>query len=388
MLVRLTVNDETLLLAGSGLSLEELTGFDGDFVLWIRGSDRRLYGPTVSEEERLWDGIESTEEKAARLGLTARAREDFEKDLSASLLSLREIRFPFMDAGFAAAVLRIVGQKRRFRKGDVVLRDLRESLGLLRARKSASEIEKMRAAARKSAEAHVALMKGAWVGKTERDVARLFDLELRRREIDRTAYETIVGSGERAMILHGRASDRVIRDGELILVDAGGFWDGYCADITRTMPSGKTFTAAQRKLYEIVLNAQKRAIASVKPGATLEAIHAQAREDLAEGLRRHGWLPDPALLGRWFPHNTSHWLGRQVHDPCPYRDENGQPILFEEGMVLTIEPGLYIRGDEAPAEIRGLGIRIEDDVVVTATGVEVLTSGAPKEIDDIEALRS
>lgn len=388
-LEELGTNEGALYLAGEGAALTELTGLSGgDLILWVRGHDRRLYGPVVSAEERMWDGVETTEEKAARFGLEARSVADFDADLGSALMTLDEIHFPFGAASFAARVLALVGRKRRFRAGDVVLRDLRDRLGLMRACKTSAELEKMRLAGRKSGEAHEILLRTDWIGAREKDVALRFDLEIRRRGIEKTAYETIVGAGDRAMILHARASERIVKDGDLILVDAGGLWEGYCADITRTFPAGRAFTTAQRKLYSIVLAAQKRAIAAVKPGATLDDIHRQAREDMMEGLRREGWLQAAEQMDRWFPHNTSHWLGMQVHDPSPYRERNGEPVRLREGMVLTIEPGLYLRGNDAPAEVRGLGVRIEDDVAVTATGAEVLTSSAPKEIEEIESLRA
>lgn len=388
-LEELGTNEETLYLAGEGAALNELTGLaGGDLILWVRGRDRRLYGPVVGAEERMWDGVETTEEKAARFGLEARSVTDFDADLASALMTLDEIHFPFGAASFASRVLALVGRKRRFRAGDVVLRDLRDRLGQMRACKTSAELEKMRAAGRKSGEAHEILMRTDWIGAREKDVALRFDLEIRRRGIEKTAYETIVGAGDRAMILHARASERIVKDGDLILVDAGGLWEGYCADITRTFPAGRAFTMAQRRLYSIVLTAQKRAIAAVKPGATLDDIHRQAREDMMEGLRREGWLQAAEQMDRWFPHNTSHWLGMQVHDPSPYRERSGEPVRLREGMVLTIEPGLYLRGNDAPAEIRGLGVRIEDDVAVTATGAEVLTSSAPKEIEEIESLRA
>lgn len=382
------LGERSLVLVPSGEVFGEVAGFDGEgMILWIRGETRRLYGERAAEGAKLWDGALGADERAREARFEFRERAAFAADFAAALSSLDEIHVPFSEAAFAASVVGSIAGERRFRRGGIALRDFRHRLGERKLRKTAVEIEALRRAARASAEAHRALMTEDWRGRRELDVAMRFDLELRRRGIAKSAYETIVGAGDRALVLHARAGGRLIANGDLILVDAAGLHDGLCADVTRTFPASGRFSAAQRTLYEIVLRAQKRAIAMTRPGTTMAEIDAEARRSMAEDLARAGWLKDAARMDEWFPHRTGHWLGRQVHDRCPSFEDDGSPIRLEEGMVFTIEPGLYLRGDDAPAEARGLGVRIEDDVVVTKDGCEVLSAAAPKEVDEIEELR-
>lgn len=375
-----------LVLVGEGETQQELLGLSGG-IFWERGDERRLYARALSERERLWGEREDAVARAAKAGLEARDLSLFESDFAVALSEVVEVQTPFGES-FVDDVLAAVRRDKRFRREGVAVRDLRHRFGEMKLRKSHEEIEDARTAGRKSGEAHRALLSESWVGRREKDLALAFDLELRRRGIGQAAYDSIVGSGERALVLHARAGDRVIQEGELILVDAAGRWGEMRADITRTFPAGRSFSVAQRTLYEIVLKAQKEAIAFARPGVTLEDLHRGVRSSLAEGLRREGWLARPELLDVFYPHQTSHWLGKQVHDRCPYDENDGSPIRLEEGMIFTIEPGLYMRGEEAPADIRGAGLRIEDDVLVTSHGVEVLTSAAPKEVADIESLRA
>lgn len=385
------LSERTLILAANGDTQRELLGFTApELIVWERGNERRLYGRSLSDHDRVWGETADVESYARANGYEFHETANFKRDFARTLAAIEDLQIPFGESAFAADVLSLLSGDRRFRRGAVALKDLRHRLGEIKLRKTREDIARMRTAALKSGEAHRELLTENWIGRREIDVAMKFDLELRRRGIDKTAYESIVGAGDRAMTLHARASDRVIGDGELILVDAAGMWDGFCADITRTFPSGKSFTSSQRKLYDIVLKAQLAAIAAVKPGATLDGIHALARETLKEGLLREKWLAEDRddLLDLWFPHKTSHWLGKQVHDRAPYFEDDGSPLRLEEGMVLTVEPGLYMRGEEASAEIRGAGIRIEDDVVVTREGCEVLSASAPKDADEIEADRN
>ena len=186
-----------------------------------------------------------------------------------------------------------------------------------------------------------------------------------------------------------------MRDGDLVLIDAGAEFDGYCSDVTRTFPVGSGYSPPQRRIYEIVLRAQKEGIASVRPGTTMEDIHRRATEVLVEGLLDLGLLSgEPGALieksehTRFYMHRTGHWLGLDVHDVGRYRvDGAARPL--EPGMVLTVEPGIYIAEDleDVSGDYRGIGVRIEDDVLVTEDGHEVLSAAIPKEVDDIEALR-
>ena len=264
----------------------------------------------------------------------------------------------------------------------------------LRLRKDERELERMRAAARVSAEAHRAVMRAARPGVNERELDALLDYTFRRAGGTGAAYGNIVASGANACILHYHENDRTLVRGELCLVDAGCEWDHYASDVTRTFPVGGRFSAEQRALYELVLSSEERALACVRPGATQDDVHAAALEVLVDGLLGLGLLAgtraavlEEKSYRRFFMHRTGHWLGLDVHD-CGLYTLAGRPRAFEAGMVTTVEPGLYVAPDDETVEARwrGIGIRIEDDVLVTATGNEVLTHDVPKAPDELEAL--
>jgi Xaa-Pro aminopeptidase len=185
-----------------------------------------------------------------------------------------------------------------------------------------------------------------------------------------------------------------MRKGDLLLIDAGCEYDFYASDITRTFPIGARFSPVQRDLYQLVLDSQLKGIEIVKPGVSIDEVHDVALKVLVEGMRSlkmlQGSTEEIIAKGtyrRFYMHRTSHWLGMDVHDVGHYRKEGG-PRLLEPNMVLTCEPGIYIApdDDQAPAEMRGIGIRIEDDVLVTADGYDVLSAAVPKQIPDVEAL--
>jgi Xaa-Pro aminopeptidase len=207
-------------------------------------------------------------------------------------------------------------------------------------------------------------------------------------------YGTIVATGPNSTILHYRAGDAVLEDGHVCLVDAGGEYDWYTADVTRTFPVSGEFTKAQRDLYELCLASQQEAIEAVRPGTTLDAIHDQTVRRLTEGFIALGLLQgkvderiEDKSYRKYYMHRTSHWLGLDVHDVGDYYVD-GKPRPLAPGMVLTIEPGIYVAEDDetAPKEMRGVGIRIEDDVLVTPEGRENLTHAVPKEVAELEAV--
>jgi Xaa-Pro aminopeptidase len=275
------------------------------------------------------------------------------------------------------------------------LADPNEAVGELRLFKSADEIELMRKACKITALAHKTAMKEVRPGMKEFEIEALIDFEFRRHGAQRVGYGSIVAGGVNAACLHYRANNDVLRDGELLLVDAGAEYDYYTSDITRTFPIGKGFTPAQARLYDLTLKAQKECIAMAKPGARLPDIHRLAIDVLTDGMLSLGLLtgtPDDIFrtggFRRFYPHSTGHWLGMDVHDVGLYT-KDGEPRKLEAGMVFTIEPGFYVQPTDrdAPAEYRNIGIRIEDDILVTAKGHEILTSDAPKERAEIEALK-
>ncbi|QQD23039.1 Xaa-Pro aminopeptidase [Venatoribacter cucullus] len=264
----------------------------------------------------------------------------------------------------------------------------------IRLIKSPAEVALMQRACDISAEAHTRAMQmvkpGMYEYELEAELMRTFMAAGSRWP----AYPSIVGTGDNACILHYTHNNAEIKDGDLILIDAGCELDYYASDITRTFPANGKFTAPQRQLYQLVLDANYAAIAQVKAGNHWNQPHEAAVRVLTEGLVKLGLLQgdvdeliEALAFRQFYMHKTGHWLGMDVHDVGEYRID-GEWRILEEGMVMTIEPGLYIAPDDdtVDAQWRGIGIRIEDDVVVTKTGCQVLTSKVVKDIDAIEAL--
>ncbi|RYZ03908.1 MAG: M24 family metallopeptidase [Myxococcales bacterium] len=287
------------------------------------------------------------------------------------------------------------GARRRGRRGAVYptrVVDAEVKLHELRLFKTPDELNIMRRAAAISGEAHLAAMKSAKPGMNEWEIDALFRGIFRQRGCERPAYEPIVGSGVNATILHYRKNNRVMQDGELLLIDAGCELDYYASDVTRTFPVNGRFTAEQRALYEIVLAAQERAIEKAKVGATLDEVHLASAEEITRGLIELGLVEGPfedamkeQRYKTFYMHKCSHWLGMDVHDVgAYYRGGQGRPL--EPGMVLTVEPGIYVAESATGGaeRYRGIGIRIEDDVLVTDSGNEVLTAHIPRTVDAVE----
>ncbi|MCP3046247.1 aminopeptidase P N-terminal domain-containing protein [Xanthomonas euvesicatoria pv. allii] len=258
--------------------------------------------------------------------------------------------------------------------------------------KSRDEIALMQQAADISVRAHRAAMRMAWPGVHEYELQAEVEREFRAADAW-PAYGSIVGTGSNACVLHYRANNARSRDGELVLIDAGAEYRGYAADITRTFPVNGRFTPAQRALHDLVGAAQAAALAQARPGVAYEAGHLAAMETLTEGLLRLGLLKGKLERNiadghykRFYRHKTGHWLGLDVHDVGDYRLA-GDSRLLEPGMVFTIEPGLYVSADDTSVEAkwRGIGIRTEDNVLITADGHRVLTDALARSADEIEA---
>jgi Xaa-Pro aminopeptidase len=253
----------------------------------------------------------------------------------------------------------------------------------------------MRRAGTISAAAHRRAMVASRAGRFEYELEAELLHEFKRNGAQSPAYSPIIASGANACVLHYVANDAMLREGDLVLIDAGCELAGYAADITRTHPVSGRFSPAQREVYEIVLAAQAAAIARVRAGNAWNEPHDAAVRVLAEGMRSlklvSGSLDEvleKETYKRFYMHRTGHWLGLDVHDAGDYK-RAGKWRTLAPGMTLTVEPGLYIRAAaDVPERLRGIGVRIEDDVVVTEGGCEVLTSEAPKSIADIEALKS
>jgi Xaa-Pro aminopeptidase len=264
----------------------------------------------------------------------------------------------------------------------------------MRLRKSVEEIALLRRACSISASAHRRVMERVRPDMHEYEVQAIVEHEFRVQGCSGPAYGTIAAGGANATVLHYVRNDRVLRDGELLLLDAGGEYGGYAADITRTMPVGSSWSWPQREIYDIVLGAQLAAIAAVSPEVTHEHVHKTAVRELVAGMIRIGLLrgtTDEVMADesykRFYMHGTGHWLGMDVHDVGSYREGEASRTL-QPGFVTTVEPGIYVRADaDVPDEYRGIGVRIEDDVVVTGDSCEILTADVPKDAAEIEALR-
>ena len=264
----------------------------------------------------------------------------------------------------------------------------------MRLMKSRGEIRAMTRAMEISSAAHIRAMGACRPGMTEYEVEAELNYEFMRAGSRRAAYPSIVAGGANACVLHYVENRDTLRDGDLLLIDAGAEYDYYASDITRTFPVNGRFSKTQRALYDVVLEAQEAAIEMVKPGNHWNEPHEAAVEVLAEGLVALGLIKGRASTvikkGRYrkfYVHRTGHWLGMDVHDVGDYKIE-GEWRVLEPGMVMTVEPGLYVApGDKQVArKWWNTGIRIEDDVLVTKTGNKVLTAAAPKSADDIEAI--
>ena len=304
----------------------------------------------------------------------------------------REVEFDLKLIGW---VNRVRAQIRHGAESPHEFMELGHLLHEQRLFKSAAELKLMRHSAAIAAEAHVRAIQATRPGLHEYSIEAEL-LHGFRRHGAVPSYEPIVGGGANACVLHYRANSAALKPGELLLIDAGAEYEGYASDITRTFPISETYSREQRALYELVLAAQHAAIDAVKPGKRWIDPHETAVEVLTEGLLSLGLLRGTLKqcmadesYRRFYMHKTGHWLGLDVHDVGDYRI-GGEYRLFEPGMVLTIEPGLYIAPGSkgVAAKWQGIGIRIEDDVLVTAEGHEVLTGGVPKDIDAIEALKA
>lgn len=362
-------------------------------VLFLREKDR---------EQEIWNGRRLGVAAApGALGIDeARPIERLHADLPILLEGCERIVYRTgIDEARDRAMLESFARMRARARGlvppPVELLDTAPFVHEMRLRKSQAEVEILRRAAAITREAHVLAMRAVRPGVGEHEIDALLEHTFRRLGSTGAAYTPIVAGGGNATILHYVENDRPLVDGDLVLVDAGAESQYYASDVTRTYPVGERFSKDQLALYEIVLAAQQAAIDEVRPGAAFTAPHERAVRILCEGLARLGLLKEPAAdaiesgsFKRFFMHRTSHWLGLDVHD-CGAYVQNGAPRVLEPGMVLTIEPGLYVAPDDETVDPRwrGIGIRIEDDVLVCERGRDVLTEGIPKTVGEIEEAR-
>ena len=289
-----------------------------------------------------------------------------------------------------------LGKKHRRRQPPAhpAIEDPTPAIAALRLVKDRAELAAIRAAANITVAGHCAAMATARQGLKEFEVQAAIEATFRRAGSPRNGYASIVASGPNACILHYHDNGRTLRRGDLLLVDAGAEFGGVTADVTRTFPVSGRFSAAQAAVYGVVLRAQLAGIRACRPGARWDAAHRACVRALTRGLVELGVLRgnvarlvEKERYKRWYMHGSSHWLGRDVHDVGAYIDGDDTPERLRAGAVLTVEPGLYfgVRDRKVPSELRGIGVRIEDDVLVAHGKPVVLTAAAPKTIAEIEA---
>ncbi|CAO97849.1 Xaa-Pro aminopeptidase [Erwinia tasmaniensis] len=301
-------------------------------------------------------------------------------------------QYAFADRIVFSALEKLRSGSRQNLSAPTTLTDWRPWVHELRLIKSPEEQAVLREAGRISALAHTRAMQQSRPGMFEYQLEGEIQHEFNRHGARFPSYNTIVGSGENACILHYTENESQMRDGQLVLIDAGCEFKGYAGDITRTFPVGGKFSAPQRAVYDIVLASLNRALALYRPGTSIREVTAQAVQVMVSGLVKLGIMQgDVDILiaenahRQFFMHGLSHWLGLDVHDVGHYGVDRDR--VLQPGMVLTIEPGLYIAPDaDVPPEYRGIGIRIEDDIIITADGNENLTDSVVKDADEIEAL--
>jgi Xaa-Pro aminopeptidase len=381
-----------------------LTGFaEPEAVLVLVGGDQPrsiLFCRDKDLEREIWDGF--------RYGPDS-AREIFGFDEAYSISHLDELvpqllanqsRLYFSLGAEAAWDARVTGWLNQVRNqaragvtapSEVV--DVRGLLDEMRLFKSADELATMRKAAEISSQAHRRAMRATRPGAAEYEIEAELLHEFRRNGAQAPAYSSIVAGGANACVLHYVSNDARLHDGDLLLIDAGCELDGYASDITRTFPVNGKFSGPQKDLYELVLAAQQAAIKAVRVGNHWNAPHEAALDVLVRGFIDFGLCKgtvegvlESGDYRRFYMHRTGHWLGLDVHDAGEYK-QNGAWRSLEPGMVLTVEPGCYVRpADDVPEHYWNIGIRIEDDAVVTSGECEIITAGAPKSVIDIEAL--
>ena len=267
------------------------------------------------------------------------------------------------------------------------LKPLNPFISEMRLIKDKEEVKNMQDAADLASEAHMSAMRAASPGLYEHNIASVYDSQFTNGNSEHS-YPPIVASGENACILHYNENNQELKNGDLLLIDAGCEINGYASDITRTFPVNGKFSEAQREIYGIVLSAQKSAIHTIKPGVSCNKPHETACQIITDGLIKLGIMKSPEDLTKFYMHNTGHWLGLDVHD-VGSKLVNEEFREFKSGMVTTVEPGIYIRRDDKiDPKYWDIGVRIEDDVLVTASGNHVLSKKAVKDIDEIEQLMS
>ncbi len=381
-----------------------LTGFQEPEAVLVIVADAAprsiLFCRERNAERETWDGLRHGPEGAReRFGFDeAQPIAKLDEAMGALLADRPALWYPVgADPEWDARAMRWLNAVRANARSGVAapqqLHDVRAPLDDMRLVKDAQELAVMRKAASISAGAHRRAMQATRPGRNEYEIEAELLYEFRRHGAQFPAYWPIVAGGANSCVLHYVSNDAPLADGALLLIDAGCELDGYAADITRTFPVSGRYSGAQREVYELVLAAQRAAMDKVRAGNAWNEPHNAAVKVLAQGMLDLKLLAgsldavlEKEAYKRFYMHRTGHWLGMDVHDAGEYK-RAGQWRALAPGMTLTVEPGLYIRAaDDVPEALRDIGVRIEDDVLVTEAGCEVLTAEAPKAVADVEAL--
>lgn len=358
-----------------------------------------LFIPVFDKDKEVWIGKQSGIEEA---------KEKFKADVVHPLDKFEEVFTPYLknierifwkfgkDETLDKKLISMINKCRKGRHytfpGPKMIIDAGSLLHEQRLIKDKEEIQLMEKSAQITCQAHIEVMKILKPGMYEYEVEALIEYLFRIKGGTGPAYSSIVASGNNGCTLHYVANNQKIEEGALVLIDAGAEYNYYCTDITRTIPANGKFTEEQKIIYEIVLKAEKEAIKASKPGVEIEEVHEKALNIIIDGLKDLGLLKgtnkeiiEAKEHEKFFMHKTSHWLGLDVHDVGDYL--NNKRIL-KEGMIFTVEPGIYINKDleGIPQKYKGIGIRIEDNILITSEGCKVLTESVPKEIEEIEMI--
>ena len=383
-----------------------LTGFEEPESVCVIAPDHPehqyiLFVRPRAPEQEVWTGkragVEGTKEHFG--ADEAYPIEEFDEKISEYIGTAERLYYGFgADEAFNQKIIQLLKGYRRHRMregtGPTILIDPTDLLAEMRLIKDETELGRIRRAVGISVEAHIAAMQAVCPDMYEYELESLIDSIYRKNGGTGPAFLTIVAKGSNATTLHYTTNDCLIEDGDLVLIDAGCEYQYYCGDITRTFPANGKFTAAQRAVYQSVLDAQCEIIESIRPGVSIGDPAQKAVEMLTEAMLELGLLVgekekliEEQEYRKFYMHSVGHMLGVEVHDVAKTR-EGEEYKTFQPGMVMTVEPGLYIdpNSENVPPEYLGIGVRIEDNILVTESGCEVLTRAVPKTIDEIEKL--
>ncbi len=382
-----------------------LTGFDEPDAVLVLAPHHEAHRTVLFLNERdraqeIWTGKRLGVEAAAdALGVDAAfSIADLDERLPEYLAGARTMHYALgdeeRDRRIRAALNAAHARTRRKGHAPEVVADPGLVLHALRSIKTPEEIATLRRGAEIARRGHEAAMRATHPGAYEYEIAALLEYEYRRAGAQGVAYDSIVAGGDNALYLHYNTNRDELRDGTLLLVDSGCELDYYAIDVTRTWPVNGRFSAEQRAIYEVVLAAHGAACAQVRPDNPQRAFHEAAVRTLVAGLIDLGLLGggvdenlENEAYRAFYMHGTGHWLGLDVHDAGRYRDDEDRPVRLQPGMVTTVEPGLYVHRDaDCDERFKGIGVRIEDDVLVTPTGHENLTAAIPREVAALEAI--